>query len=273
MNYMIAGAFSKFKELSLFLLKNNPQLNNNITVYDGINNCSWNGGRINRDIYYKDHMINFYYNRNINIALTFSNFEIDLNDIVGNQLLNKFHKDGNYIILINDDLRQYIRKNFPKYKLIYSITGLGELNIPMTNDDLKIYQKLEQVYDLIVPRMEHIFDKLFLTLNQSKYEIMLNDTCVWNCKYYKEHFEAIAKENTLYNQPWKNRFQECYNIEECWIKNFDSTITSSYDEMDISVIKHKELIDRGISNFKIMGRELNNNDYISELSKYFRSSL
>ena len=87
--YIVAGAFSKFKELSLFIMKNNIK---NIVVYDGINNCSWNGGRINRDIYWKQSYIDFYYNRNISIALTFTNHNIDLNDSIGNNLLNKFHK-------------------------------------------------------------------------------------------------------------------------------------------------------------------------------------
>ena len=47
----IAGAFAKKNELKMFIFKNKHILNNlDVTVYDGINNCSWNGGRINRDI-------------------------------------------------------------------------------------------------------------------------------------------------------------------------------------------------------------------------------
>ncbi len=48
----------------------------------------------------------------------------------------------------------------------------------MQDSDIEYYKNLEDNYNLIVPRMEHTFDKRFLELNQSKYEVMLNDTCV-----------------------------------------------------------------------------------------------
>jgi hypothetical protein len=251
---MVSGAFIKFKELSLYFMKNKVK---NITVYDGINDCKWNGGRINRSIFYKQSQIDFYYNRNINIALTFSNPIINLDDKLGNELLEKFHKKGNCIILINDNLRNYIRKNFPLYKLIYSITGTGHLPIPLI--DNKFYIDLETKYDLIVPRMEHIFDKEFLKLNQAKYEIMLNDNCIWNCPLYKEHFEAIAKCNTD-----NNLYFEKMDVEECWLP-FDPDISSKHDCMDITKIKRDELISRGILNFKISGRELNTIQFNDEL--------
>jgi len=255
---MVAGAFSRFEELAIFLLKN--KYSYNISVYDGINNCSWNGGRINRDIYWKQSQIDFYYSKNINIALTFSNPIINLEDTIGNELLQKFHKKGNKIILVNDSLRKYIRNKYPKYELIYSITGTGSLNIPMCIEDYNFYKSLETKYDFIVPRMEHIFDSKFLKLDQSKYEIMLNDTCIWNCPYYKQHFEKIAEQNTNYTKDME--------IEECWLKGFNPDIESTYKEMDISYSKRKELINRGIQNFKITGRELNSTEYIKELEEY-----
>ena len=98
MRFNIAGAFSKRKELRLYFFNNKNIIKNfDITVYDGINNCSWNGGRINRDICYDDKVINFYYRNNISIALTFTNPVIDLTDKTGNELLKKFHKKGNVI--------------------------------------------------------------------------------------------------------------------------------------------------------------------------------
>lgn len=269
MNYIIAGAFSKFNDLSLYILRHKPHKRYGITVYDGIMSCSWNGGRINRDIEYKDSQIEFYYNRGIGIALTFSNPEIDLDDVIGNNLLDKFHRDGNRIILINEELRNYIRKYYPRYELTYSITGMGNINIPMRNDDLKFYRDLELKYDLIVPRMEHVFDSKFEELDQSKYEILLNDTCIWNCPYYKEHFELIAKQNTIAHKPWEELgHDECFKIEECWLPKFDPSIESQYDGMDISKSKIEELKLRGIEHFKISGRELVSEEFIIELNTF-----
>ena len=113
-NFMIAGAFSKFKKLAIFFTKHKELLKNNtFTVYDGINMCHWNGGRINEEIYWTQSQINYYYRNNISIALTFSNHIIDINDRVGNELLEKFHRKGNKIILVNEELRKHIRTNYP----------------------------------------------------------------------------------------------------------------------------------------------------------------
>jgi len=269
MNFVIAGAFSHFSDLSKYILKNKPQNKYNIVVYDGINLCKWNAGRINRNITYEEYQIHFYYSKNIGIALTFSNPVIDLNDEVGLQLLEKFHKHGNYIILVNEKLRKFIRKFYPKYKLIFSITGLGNVNIPMQKSDLVMYQMLEEKYDYIVPRMEHVFDPMFLQLDQSKYEIMLNDTCIKDCPYYSDHFKSIAQANTAYENPWEDLpFDICFGIEECWL-DFDPSVNKcGKDGMDITIPQINELLQRGIKSFKIMGRELSNNEFQNEIHKY-----
>ena len=51
-----------------------------------------------------------------------------------------------------------------------------------------------------------------------KYELMLNDTCVWGCPKYKEHFEAINNQNKLGS--WSTLGQEhCLKVEECCNEN------------------------------------------------------
>lgn len=283
----IAGAFAKKNELKMFIFKNKHILNNlDVTVYDGINNCSWNGGRINRDIYYDDDTIDFYYRNNISIALTFTNPIVHTDDKIGNELLSKFHINGNVIISVNDDLREYIKENYPLYKHTRSITSFGKISVPMSNDDIMLYKNLEPHYDYIVPRCEHIFDKRFGTLTQSKYEVMLNDTCVYNCPFYGEHFEAIAEQNRLYHKPWKEAGHDSmYKIEECWLSDrSDYKKTDTFDPdvgqqnvidklgdnygMDLKSAQIKLLMDRGIHNFKITGREMSELDFIEELKLY-----
>jgi len=275
LNILIGGASKHYKHILIYFAKNRNYLKKyNIIVYDGLDNCSWNGGRINREITLSDKQIETYYNNNISIALTFSNHNIDLNDKKGNYLLNKYHKNGNCIILINDDLKNYIRKNYPKYKLIYSITGLGNMNIPMKKEDVEIYKSLEKNYDYIVPRMEHIFDPLFLELNQEKYEIMTNDTCIYGCPYFDEHFKQIANQNKI-EYPWKNLGKDfCSQIEECWIPNFnpnigDLNIINKLGEnygMDLDKNRIKKLLKRGIKSFKITGRENKSKDIMNDVN-------
>lgn len=265
MRYLLAGAFSKSVPLIKFLSHNLVETNE-LVVYDGINKCDWNGGRINRDVYYSDALINYYYSKGVSIALTFSNHNIDLTDPLGNELLEKFHREGNALIIVNDRLRQYVRDNFPKYDLIYSITGMGRLNIPLQDSDVAFYKDLENKYDWIVPRFEHIFDPKANELDKTKWEVMLNDTCVWGCKYFDEHFKAIADENTA-RRPYSRE------VEECWLPKFNPDKDSKYEEMDIEPPAMRRLKEMGVRSFKITGREMKDDEYYGELMKFIQRSL
>ena len=289
--FNVGGAFAKADQLMMFFFKNRAALKLfDITVYDGTNNCQWNGGRINRDISYTDKTIDFYYRNNISVALTFTNPIININDKVGNDLLEKFHREGNIIISINDDLRNYIKAVFPKYKHTRSITGFGKIDVPMSSADFKRYRDLEKEYDFIVPRSEHVFDKRFKKLNVSKYEIMLNDTCIYNCPYYGEHFEKIAEQNRTYKKPWsQDRQDEMYNIEECWLSDRSTYLKSSSFNPDIghrpTIEKYNDdygmeltnrqinrLFDIGVRSFKITGREMSYEDFEHELNIYLNAT-
>jgi hypothetical protein len=257
--YLIAGAFSR--TIPIFEAISRYKGNARIVVYDGINKCKWNGGRINRDVVYSETTMKYYYSKDVGIALTFTNNNIDLDDVVGNHLLEKFHRAGNAIILVNNDLREYIKKNYPRYELIYSITGMGTLNIPLQDSDIQIYKRLESAYDWIVPRFEHVFDKRADELDRTKWEVMVNDTCVWKCKRFDEHFKAIAMENTL-----GNAYSE--EIEECWIAGFNPDIDSKQKSMDIDIEHIEKLKALGVQSFKIIGRELDDDTYAGELKRY-----
>jgi hypothetical protein len=70
--FLLAGAFSRTKSLIQFLSKYRGE--SELVVYDGVNKCKWNGGRINRDIFYTDGLINYYYSKDIKIALNYAYF-------------------------------------------------------------------------------------------------------------------------------------------------------------------------------------------------------
>lgn len=265
MRYLIAGAFSKSIPIIKFLSHKMIDTNQ-LVVYDGVNKCDWNGGRINRDVFYSDALINYYYSKGVSIALTMSNHNIDLNDPLGNELLEKFHREGNALIIVNDSLRAYVREHYPKYDLIYSITGMGLLNIPLQDSDIAWYKDLESKYDWIVPRFEHIFDPRATELDRTKWEVMLNDTCVWACKYFDEHFKAIANENTA-RRPYSKE------VEECWLPKFNPSKDSKYDSMDIDSPNMKRLKDMGVKSFKITGREMQDDEYYNELMTFVKGSL
>ena len=274
----IAGAFAK-KHLLVPYFFNNKHMHEHvdITVYDGINLCPWNGGRINRDIHYDNKTVDFYYRNNISIALTFTNPIIDLTDPIGLHLLEKFHHPGNYIISVNDKLYDYIKKNFPDYKHTRSITGFGKLPVPMRDETVALYKELEPKYDYIVPRMEHVFDQKFESLDQTKYEVMVNDTCIYGCPHFHEHFGKIAEQNCKFSNPWKQGdTKELTDIEECWLPNFDpdvghlKTIEKLGDNygMDLTTKQMRRLAARGIRSFKVTGREMTDDNFRHEMNIY-----
>jgi hypothetical protein len=278
-HWNIAGAFSHFKTVASILLR--YQIKYNFTVYDGINLCSWNGGRINRPVFYDKKIHDFYSKLNVGIALTFSNPIIDLDDTTGNYLLDIFHDKQNSIILRNSDLTHYIKNKYSKYKLIYSVTGHNCGN-PLDDHLIERYKVLESIYDKIVPRFEHVFDDRFIELDQSKYEIMTNDTCIYNCPHWSKHFQEDARINREYadRNPWLELGKEqCSRIEECWIPGFDPNVedvetrTKLGDKygMDLAVNQIRALIGRGITSFKISGRELKSEILKSEILQYLEN--
>lgn len=297
LRFNIGGAFTKAEQLMMFFFKNKEVLQTyDFTVFDGINNCSWNGGRVNRDVHWTDTVVDFYRRNNISVALTFTgaadytNQTIDLDDKVGNELLEKFHTDNprNYIISANTELAKYVSKNFPNYKNTRSITSFYPINVPMKDEDFDRYRNLEDIYDIIVPRMEHVHDEKFTKLNVPMYEVLINDTCVYNCPYYGEHFKVVADQNSLYEKPWAEAgHDEMYNIEECWLSDRSTYLESSaFDPdvghqgtidkwgenygMDLTLCQIKKLIKLGVYNFKMSGREMNYEDFEGELNSFLR---
>lgn len=269
-NLNVAGAvvhYDEFiKKLPVLKLKNK---NINFTVYEGPNLCQWNGGRINREIFLTQEMLERYNKFGIAVSLTFTNPVINLEDETGNELIRMLVESGkkynirNKVVLVNEVLRQYLRDT-TDLELIYSITGHPS-DITLSNDTIHRYKILEEKYDWIVPKFEHVFEEFFYeNVDTSKYELLINDTCVYGCPYYHEHFKAIAQQNFGVDNPWKDfGFDHCYEIEECWLPNFDPNVGSAKDKdkhgdklgMNYTRDMIKKSLSLGYQAFKISGRE------------------
>lgn len=268
----IAGAFCKFKLLKLIILKYKGNLP--LAVYDGVEDCKWNGGRINNGNKFDKNILDYYNNKNIPVFLTFSNSQINLDDKIGNELLEQISGFNNGVIVANHNLKDYIRKKYPNLKIIFSVTGH-----PNTiKFDKNYFKMLESEYDLIVPRFEMTFNDEFIeNVNHKKYEIMVNDTCKYGCKLYKDHFEAMNKLNREFGNPYKFKSkEELLKIHECWLPDFNPNIGCPKDKekygdklgMDLSINAFKNAKEIGYNNFKIMGRELEDSEFIKEVECY-----
>ena len=270
----LAGAFSKFTELKKFFgEKDLFDRYGNIVVYDGIEVCKWNAGRLNRKVAYDEKIRDHYYGLGWNINLTFTNANIDVTDETGNFLLEKMHHEGNGIILINEDLRRYVQKNFPKYKLIHSITGCGKAQYPMTDDTYDFYKGIQDRYDTLIPRCDNNFDPRLKELDISRMEILVSDTCIMNCKHWHDHFQAYSDYNSKGISATAKGLK---NIEECWIPKAELTKRVALERkafkdnypFDLNASQIKRLILDGFCNFKIQGRESSSEEYLGDLGRF-----
>ena len=278
----IGGAFTH-PFLSFFVRNKKEFKKVDLTLYDGVNNCTWNGGRINRNIFITEKDIEKYNKLGITIALTFSNTKINVFDKRGREILiwldesQKKYKVKNKIILVNDEFRKFLRLNYD-FELIHSITGHDLKAYPdleLQKNYINYYKQLKNKYDTVVPKMEHVFQEWFLDQDLSQYEVMTNDTCMPDCPYYKQHFEEIARFNRILKNekiPYDFNTKLAQAIEECWLPNFDPNkeLTSCRTGMDFNENLVKKALKLGYKNFKISGRENSFNEVTDNINNFLK---
>lgn len=243
-----------------------------ITVYDGIL-CRWSSGRIKRDVQLDPEKVRFFNRHGISVALTFANPVINIEDSVGLEALRilsdigKEYNIKNNIILINKEFCTFLKKEYPDLTRTYSITGHPN-SIEVTQESLQRYKTLEEHYDVIVPKFEMTFNEEFLSVvDVSKYEPIIDDTCIYGCPIFREHLFEMARINREYENPWEELGTTiCTNIEECWIPNFNPDIGSDKDRkkygcqslgMDIQTPEDlNKFFKVGYRHIKLTGREL-----------------
>lgn len=215
--------------------------------YDGVDCCSWNGGRLNvSGNLWDDEVARQFYIEGHRIALTFSNSEIDTEDYKGNELLEKLsHFNGNQVILKNEKLRQYISRNFSNLIMVLSVTGI------QAEYSKAWYEDALSRYDIVVPRFAHL-EKLSRDFSKNDlryFEVMVNHICPLNSPVCQAHYAEIEKMNRegKTSREYLNRTIDC--------RMSDERTEDLRESMDIlgNVGKAVAL---GFSRFKLAGREL-----------------
>lgn len=265
----IAGAFSHFNELLIITMK---QKLKEISVFDCLGDHPWNGGRVNY-LYsspFNEDVVNLWNSRKVGVFLTLSNRYIDFSKEPVEELsiLNRSQLNG--IIVSNYSLAMLIRKKYPNLKLMLSVTYFDSLKIPFN------LKQLEEMYDIICPRYEWVFNPGFYQQAElSKYEVMLNDTCKYNCSLWGKHFDTINHAN----YSGETDIARLHSIQECWLANgnprdgWQSDIEKYGDAlgMDLSPNQIKKALKIGYRNWKISGREFSKAEYIEEISEFLTS--
>lgn len=269
----LAGAFCKHSILMNYFKKNNLfDRYDHINVYDGIEHCKWNGGRINLKAPYSDEVRDTYLDLGWSINITFSNPNIDTSDPVGNFILEKMHQEGNGIILVSDDLRRYIKKNFPKYKIYYSTTGCNSVKYPMSEANFSFYENVLDTHDFLIPRCDSNFDARLRELDLSRLELLVSDRCVMNCPKRQEHYSALAD----YNLKGVTPKDVLSMLGTCLIPEDEAALSHKLSRrilgdkypFHLFPSQIKNLMDEGFRSFKVHGRDSEDAEYTSFLDRY-----
>lgn len=229
-------------------------------AYGSFGSCIWNGGRVflarndSRDM---EKIIKSFNDRNIAVRYTFTNPLIEekhLNDTFGNLCLELANNGMNEVIVNVPILEQYIRENYPNFRLISSTTKC--IN---TLDGLK--NELEKDYYLVVAdSVWNNTDELFALENKEKIELIINHACRDNCPMRKVHYNDIG--NSVLN--FRSSSFVCPN------KVYEATFNDLKAHKNFISIEdiHGRYKEAGFHHMKMDGRSFTPNTLVENLAYY-----
>ncbi len=222
-------------------------------VYGCFPGAIWNEGRISLGSCKKEKIIytlEEFNERGIPLRYTFTNPMLEekhLYDTFCNLCMELGNNGMNEVLVNSPILEEYIRKNYPRYKIISSTTKCLR-----TAEDVKL--ELSRDYSLVV--LDNSFnntDRIFSLEDREKYEIIVNSYCQDDCPRREEHYRAIGKAQLEYTG---TSFDECPSINRDFydLMNNRSFITAPdlYGKYHDAGFKHFKLDGRAFNQYKVV---------------------
>lgn len=164
------------------------------SVFGCFSGSIWNGGRnvpgnYNPELNKK--ILEEFNGRGIPLRFTFTNPAIEekhLGDKWCNEIMKTADNGLNEVIVMSPILEEYIRENYPNYKITSStckqIKDMNDLNA-----------ELDKNYNLVVIdyNWNNKFDELALIKDRGRCEILVNACCQPECPRRGDHYSAIGK--------------------------------------------------------------------------------
>ena len=246
------------------------------TVYDQHAGMRWAGGRPHAFIAGQTkesfaRMVEEYNRRGIQFNLVFSNLFLEekhLNDERCNWMLEHCYRPGNGVIVGSHVLAKYIRKHYPEYRIVHSLTHF--------NKEPAYYYAHEDLYDVFVlpPHLnyrEKVLTEMLDRLGPERLEVLVNETCFRECNIRQEHYDLISKacleddwdlmeqlSNGFCQRAHADRFAQLGDPKNvARVKNFTLT------QEEVNGLKAF-----GIRNFKLSARQVPNQQYAKWMDYY-----
>lgn len=233
------------------------------SVYGVFPQSLWNGGRTPLGVCDKSFVrsvLRAFNNDGIPLRFTFTNPVLEekhLSDPFCNAVLKMADNGLNEVIINSPLLEDYIRKNYPKYKLTSS-------TCKRITDIEKLKEELEKDYSIVVLDydLNNKFDLLEQVPHKEKCELLVNACCDPGCKRRTEHYKNLGIRQIIFcdhvqknpNKPLDPKKYPNMPSEKC-----------SCSKRNIFEIKHlsthispddiwEKYVPMGFNQFKIEGR-------------------
>lgn len=237
----------------------------------------WNGGRPQPgvcDSNYVKAVIKAFNDRGIPLRFTFTNPALEkkhLNDTFCNMVLNLANNGLNEAIVVSPILEDYIRTNFPKYKLTSSTCKR------ITSPEL-LEEELGKDYSIVV--VDYDFNNNFEVLSKlprkEDCELLVNACCEPNCPRRAEHYHTIGLMQIAYNEHLKKFPNKPFNANAIDTKGLERCPFGQRGVYDIRNLRTHispddiwgKYVPMGFEQFKIEGRSSSNLN-IAETYMYY----
>ena len=221
------------------------------SVYGTIPGAIWNGGRAVFGISSKadiEKVIQAYNSKGIPARFTWTNSLLEekhVYDTYCNMIMRVADNGMNQVLVNRPVLEEYIRREYPGYKLISSTTKRMVDYEKLEEELAKDYYLVVLDYDLnrkeeVIGRLEKAADKI---------EILVNEICIPGCVKRAEHYREESRSQLEFDSrtdfQCPNRSRENRTFEECMKR-----------PAFLSTEEVERYIERGFVNFKIVGRGL-----------------
>ncbi|MBQ9807432.1 MAG: hypothetical protein IJM55_01030 [Ruminococcus sp.] len=174
------------------------------SVYGTFPPAIWNGGRFQYgqcDKGFIKQVIKEFNNRGIPLRFTFTNPVLEkkhVHDEYCNMIMHLADNGLNEVIVASPVLEDYIRKNYPGYKLTSS-------TCKRITDPDKLYEEVDKDYHIVVIDydLNNKFDVLEKIPDKEKCELLVNACCNPGCRLRSEHYRSIGAEQLAYAEHLK----------------------------------------------------------------------
>ncbi|NLT10270.1 MAG: hypothetical protein GXY08_12340 [Ruminococcus sp.] len=225
--------------------------------------CLWNGGRTQGGMTDKNfikNVIKVFNDKGIPLRYTFTNMMLEkkhLSDDRCNMILNLSNNGLNEAIVASPVLEDYLRRNYPKFKLTSS-------TCKRLNTEEALLAELEKDYHIVVIDYDfnNRFDILEKLPRKKDIEFLVNACCEPDCPRRIEHYKSIGEQQIAYCEHIKKHPNLPFDIEKHDPKNFRACPYSQRGIFEIRGLRThispddiwEKYVPMGFEQFKIEGR-------------------